>query len=158
MIKLPKPIQLSETIQPVKLSQNCFDTHDTGIDVYAAGIGQTYSDQHYEELDGLLRQAAFSTISRYYYGSYLFGIVNPNLNSVILTAPIQRSSLGSGDSGGSLFLQADQTLIGVARSTLSEASANIQLFTKVSYFYDWIAYETGLPMPKCQDEQAPIHA
>lgn len=30
------------------------------------------------------------------------------------------------------------------------------LFTKISFFFDWIANTTSLELPKCKD-QAPIH-
>lgn len=151
LIQLPEPIQLSATIQPVKLSENCFDVYKSGVDVYAAGVGQTHPDQRYVDFDGLLRQAAFSTISRYYYASYLDEVANLSLKSIIVTEPLEESGLGGGDSGGPLFFQDDHTLIGINRGTLSVDDDHIQTFTRVAYFYGWIANKTGLLLPKCKD-------
>lgn len=128
--------------------------------MYAAGIGQMYRDQNYKDFDGLLRQAAFSTTSRFYFPDFWRGIPKLNLKSIITTEPIGKSCLGGGDSGGPLFFQADQTLIGVSMGTLwgEEYDEYIQLYIRVPYFYNWIEYKTGLHMPtKCKDQAPVLH-
>lgn len=96
-MELPEPFNPSETIQPLGLPENCIDTDEAGIDVFAAGIGLQYENQPSNERDGLLRQATFKTFSRSKYNTR-GSCYNMSTPSVIL-AGSETCGLGQGDSG-----------------------------------------------------------
>lgn len=98
LIELTEPIQPSDTIQPKELPQHCVNTDEAGICVTTAGIGQSGLDQYSHEMDGLLRQATFSTFARNEYGGLLYGRDEFHPPSLIL-AYSSISDSGAGDSG-----------------------------------------------------------
>lgn len=49
-------------------------------------------------------------------------------------------------SGGPLVLQKDNSLLGIIRSG---NQFNLQIFTKVHFYFDWISHVTGLNLPQC---------
>lgn len=51
--------------------------------------------------------------------------------------------------GGPVFLQKNRALVGIAKATYSLLQPRVLLFTKISYFFDWIAYKTKLSLPTC---------
>lgn len=96
---MPKPIQPSATIQPKELPKHCVNTDEESIRVIAAGTGQKFPKEDFDEMDGLLRQTTFSTFARYNYGRILFGRNDFHPPSVILAQSSTASDVGGGDSG-----------------------------------------------------------
>lgn len=55
-----------------------------------------------------------------------------------------------------MFLEKSRMIVGISKGTFTKFEPHILMFTKISYFFDWIAYKTGLELPTC-GEQAEIH-
>lgn len=76
--------------------------------------------------------------------------------SIICAYAVDDRDVSSGDSGGPVIRAKDETLAGVISSVImSRADPDIsyfQIFTRLSYFYDWIALKTGLDLPKCDNQ------
>lgn len=98
LIKLPKPIQLSENVQPIAMPQRCVDTDVAGLRVYAAGVGRTFYGQRLEDSDGLLRHAIFTTYGRSVYNDLVPGY-DGAWASTILASSRNGSGIAAGDSG-----------------------------------------------------------
>lgn len=59
---------------------------------------------------------------------------------------------------GGPLIREDGTLVGVASGMLFENDVvGVQVFTQLSRYFDWISYNTGLELPRCQN-QAFIYA
>lgn len=96
LVKLPFPVQLSETIQPTKLPQNCDDLVN-GEAVAALGIGQSHPSQSLADSDKILRHGLFETTSCKSGGRLAYRDVR-NTESLICTfAGVLMTA--SGDSG-----------------------------------------------------------
>lgn len=68
--------------------------------------------------------------------------------------------------GGPLLRKSDGTLIGITsggRTTTTgiffkKTTATSQEFTKIHYYFDWIAEKTGIKLPNCGYDSMSLHA
>lgn len=155
LIKLPQSIQFSHNIQPVELPSNCNDL-DIPETMRAIGSGKIEIDQEFDRIDGLVRHVALETID---FGSHPIlrfrsYMKSPSLFFTVSLDKVFRSTLG-GDSGGPLVRQSDGVQFGIIKGYFEcdrLARYSYQEFTKVSYFFNWIAHKTGLELPECEDQ------
>lgn len=62
-----------------------------------------------------------------------------------------------GDSGGPLIRESDGLLIGLmsfVQMDSSYSSIELQVFTNIFYYFDWIAQVTAIQLPQCKGPQA----
>lgn len=96
---MSEPIQLSEAIQPIELSQICGNVDEADVRVSVAGIGRKFLMQRLVEVDGLLRHTTFTTLPRAEYGDLTNDLKGAHIPSIILAHAEDGSDLGPGDSG-----------------------------------------------------------
>lgn len=145
LIRLPRKIQFSRTIQPVKLPSAC-DTFQNQWAV-ATGFGQTNTTE--AGSPPVLQWTYLYTISNAACSRHFSSIYNRR--SVICTAGYQNKSICFGDSGGPLVHSTTNTLIGLA-SFVMRAGCHYgypQAFTFVPEYLQWIHLRTGIPITKC---------
>lgn len=58
-----------------------------------------------------------------------------------------------GNIGGPMIRRRDGTQFGITRAIIRDRDADepttVQVYTKISYFFDWITAVTSLDLPKC---------
>lgn len=100
--------------------------------------------------DTTLRHGYSQTIPHEHCAAALKDIPDPN--SIICAISITQQNIFKGDSGGPLIRKEDGALIGISSLALKRKKCDdidLQVFTKVSYFFSWISMKTGLHLPKC---------
>lgn len=143
LIKLPEPIVLSETIQPIALPFQLKGNDLTGKEVIASGWGLQYT--HALNVAQQLQYAPLRVITNDECRETFGGIVG---NSVLCTKGEKLESVCSGDSGGPLVLNLSNTryLVGVTSFGHIYGCDNglPNGFSRVTNFLDWIKKNTGI--------------
>lgn len=104
LIKLRRPLELNQFIQPAKLATNCEIPHLGNQSVIAVGMGRINADEFIPFSERRLRHAYFDTI----YSEDCFYAVfdEPNPDSIICAGTnAKRQSTYNGDSGILLIQQ-----------------------------------------------------
>lgn len=143
LLKIPRPIELSETIQPAKLGDSNVAFNST---VIAIGNGSNNK----KDID-ILKSTKLQTITRSacvrQYPIFLF-------NDSVLCAKRkedQRYCLGHTDNGGPLIREDDNKLIGINKYSnhiICEARLPKTFTALTPEFYKWISQHTGLQTPQ----------
>lgn len=79
------------------------------------------------------------------------------MNSLICASPSNGQSVYFGDSGGPLIRQHDGELIGIMSFVQMDDTyekVELQVFTNILYYFDWIAQVTQIALPQCNGPQA----
>lgn len=82
-----------------------------------------------------------------------------NMRSILCARPWNGQSVYFGDSGGPLLRERDGKLIGTMSFVQMDEtyeSVELQVFTNIFFYFDWIAQVTQLDMPECSGPQAII--
>lgn len=139
MIKLPKPVELSDVIRPVRLA--CSSRNN--MDVIAIGNGMMHDG--IRKLAPTLQYTSLKTVSKL----KCLPFFPPQMllrRNVICVKGKQRRSVCNGDSGGPLVSAEKQGLIGLT-SFGSAFGCELHMpqgFTRVSSHLKWIQQVTGI--------------
>ncbi|KAL5292133.1 hypothetical protein ACFFRR_011132 [Megaselia abdita] len=145
LIRLDSPLVLNRNVLPIRIAgrSEINNTYDQEI-VVASGWGKTsdysYSQNELRFVD--LYVENLETCKTYYYP----GVVTES--NVCVDTDYGTRTTCLGDSGGPLVLQSSRRLIGCT-SFVSQGgcqSGAPSVFTRVANYYDWIQYNTGLPL------------
>lgn len=159
------------------LPQNCDDL-DENEAVVGLGIGYYREGKRRPIADGKLREGSLNTTDCNLCQPLRDDV--PELQSIICTAHSMAQSMAGGDSGiifshfckfliisgnnafhafpgGPLIRQKDGVQIGVHKGFYETFGMRepLGIFTRISFFFDWISFVTGLDLPLCED-QAPV--
>lgn len=121
----------------------------------AIGNGLTAIDR--AAVDKRLRHASFMTMSPEDCAATIRGA--KNMRSILCARPSNGQSVYFGDSGGPLLRERDGELIGTMSFVQMDEtyeSVQLQVFTNIFYYFDWISQATQLDMPECTGPQAII--
>lgn len=151
---LPGPIQPSPFVRPVKLPSDCGESLANEI-ALVAGRGVTSIDG---SRDRRLRYATLKTLPRHVCYKTTHPSIHPK--SLICAVSIDDGQFAySGDSGGPLMRQRDNTLIGIASFVrqaeskpidgINTKSVRSQAFQNVHFYFPWISRITGIRVPVC---------
>lgn len=145
LVRLPRPVHYTSTIQPVKISSSCY-SNEIGLKVFAIGTGKTSASVMLSET---VRYAPLLTISMADCRNVFPMLLNRR--SVVCARSFHGRSVCLGDSGGPLVRQIDQTLVGVASFVHKDGcdQGYPQAFTSVINYYRFISTITGIQLPKC---------
>lgn len=138
LIHLPEPIEISETIQPVKLAHNVRGN----LNVVAIGNGVLNTT---DKTIAPILQHANLTITSWLRCQLSFPILMFR-KSVICAKGNEKQSVCFGDSGGPLIDKKSRALVGVA-SFVSGSGCNHgfpQGFTNIPSYIYWIKTITGI--------------
>lgn len=141
LMKLPKPVELSDTIKPVPIA--CLSTN--GMDVIVIGNGLTKDNDR--TIAPILQYTELKTISMMScLKSFPFLIFR---QSVICAKGEEHRSACRGDSGGPLVTP-DKSLIGLTSfgSVWGCEAGGTQVFTRISKYQTWIKEMTGVECKK----------
>jgi len=143
LLRLNKPVEFSDTIQPVSLTER--GNYHHGVTAVASGFGVLNTTN--SNVASYLKWTQFDTVNNFKCAQ-LFG----DLVSVLVLRPSilcavgrRQSSVCFGDSGGPLITE-DGVLIGVT-SFVSGKGCHLGYptgFTRVSYYLDFIFVITGI--------------
>lgn len=144
LIKLPTPIQISETVQPIKLSNNCESNEN--VDVIVVGNGEITKTSGFSDV---LQWAPLRTISmvrcRRVFPVFLFN------HAVLCAKSGLRQSVCRSDNGGPLVRTKDNVLIGITNyvNDIISKYEMPQTFQYVIPYHRWITRHTGLSAVAC---------
>lgn len=136
-MKLPKPVELSDVIQPVPIA--CSSTND--MDVVVIGNGLRKNNDR--TIAPILQYTELKTISMMScLKSFPFLIFR---KSVVCAKGEGHKSACRGDSGGPLVTP-NKSLIGLTSfgSPKGCEAGSTQVFTRISQYQDWIKEMTGV--------------
>lgn len=137
LIRLPRDIQYTERIQPVKLAINSAATY-VNQEALASGYGRIRDDMRTNQLWWTSLRVMTNMQCMNYYGSI---ITNEKLCTH--TGPPPHSTC-QGDSGGPLVLTNNRMLIGVSSFVGSSCEGNAPAgFQRVNVHKRWIERTTG---------------
>lgn len=144
IIKLPEPVEFSNTIQPIELPTTC----DSNINISAIIVGNGDVSIENDAEAKILQWARVTTIpfekckKEYEYIS----------KSIICAESVEDRTIGDGDSGGPLIRFSDGRLIGVTSFSHADSPSlkEPQGFTHVISYFNWISQVTGMKLPKCR--------
>lgn len=145
LIRLPRTVQRSSTIQPIKLPSTCEAVENR--DAVATGFGVMHTGAN--AIPSTLQYTRLKTISRIECVEQFPFLVK---NSAVLCAESDKqSSVCSGDSGGPLVDIENETLLGVADFVDGEGcdSGLPQGFQRVPSHLDWINSVTRIKITRC---------
>lgn len=151
---LPGATQPSPFVRPAKLPSDCGDSLANEI-ALVAGRGVISTDG---SRDRRLRYATLKTLPRHVCYKTTHPSIHPK--SLICAVSIDDGQFAySGDSGGPLMRQRDNTLIGIASFVRQADSKHIdgintklvrsQAFQNVHFYFPWISRITGIRVPVC---------
>ncbi|XP_055327026.1 collagenase-like [Sitodiplosis mosellana] len=149
LVRLPKRINFTPSIQKIKLPTTCDSNSNENIDVI--GIGNGLTDDDSTKPSPILRWASFRTISREKCNE-VFRFLNFRTTVICIESPKEvGSSICHGDSGSGLIRRSDNTLIGVASFVADSGCDNglPQVFTNIVEYHPWISSITGLDLITC---------
>lgn len=98
-------------------------------------------------------QQADTTINR-----RIINLPGPFTNMVLLEAPIHNGRLLRGDSGGALWVNGEVAGI-LSMSTVTDTPSQdgtLGWYIPVAEHLDWIAYQTGAPVPRVSGQGSPL--
>lgn len=138
MIKLPKPVEFSDAIQPVNLA--CSSTNNN-VNVIAIGNGLVHTKA--DDIAPILQYASMRTVSKERCSQYI--PIPPFRKSIICAKGIENQSVCRGDSGGPLIDASNLNLVGIASfgSHLNNCNGP-QSFTHVPKYIQWIEDIAGV--------------
>lgn len=145
LIRLPRRVQLTQNIQPVRMPTSC--KNPTNDVAYAMGFGLMSDDGPTSPrlLYGVLRILPSDVCRRVFPGTYWSQVV------ICAHDELNYQSVCKGDSGGGLVKSSDSTLIGVTsfvRPDGCETGAP-QGFVNVLPYLKWIKSITRMNLPDC---------
>lgn len=121
--------------------------------VIAIGNGLTNIDSI--DNDKKMRHAQFTTMAPDQCISKLSS--SHKMNTIICANSSNGQSVFFGDSGGPLIRESDGLLIGLmsfVQMDSSYSSIELQVFTNIFYYFDWISQVTTIKLPQCSGPQA----
>lgn len=156
LLKLPEAIsEYSLNIKPIPLPTNCNSVHMGNERVIAIGTGLNKIDP--PVADNRLRHANFITMTPADCQRTVRGA--RNTKSILCARPSNGRTVFFGDSGGPLLRESDSHLIGaMSFIQMDETFENVELqvFTNIFYYFDWISQVTQLDLTACEGPQAII--
>lgn len=138
LIKLPKKVQFSETINPVKLA--CSSASNLNVIAIGNGLMHTSST----ELAPILQFTSLKTVPMWKcLSDFPFLLFR---KSVICVRGVQQRSSCRGDSGGPLVASDNGALVGLTSFGSSEGChlGYPQGYTNISSYLEWIKQVTGI--------------
>ncbi|XP_055323342.1 transmembrane protease serine 9-like [Sitodiplosis mosellana] len=145
LIRLPRKVQFSDYIQPVKLSTTCKIPEKTESIAIGNGAINDKSGLSPQLQYAILKTAPLKVCRKVY--PLLFW-----RKSVICASNgLQQQSICRGDSGGPLISRSNHTLIGLSSFVRLEGCETglPQGFTNIHSYFEWIRQVTGLEVPNC---------
>lgn len=145
LIRLPRPIEFTETIQPVKLPTSC----ESNINVKGIIIGNGSVKEKTDVLASILQWAPVKIIPfKICEELYLFV---REAKTILCAINIDGRTIKKGDSGSPLIRESDGQLLGVAnfQQPIEFDSTAPQGFNDFVKHSEWISSVTGIELPIC---------